>query len=472
MPAPAEGAAVFSPNAFIRITPDGLVTIMAKNPEIGQGVKTMLPMIIAEELDVDWKDVRIEQADSTPRIQPAVGRRQQRDADNWLPDAPRGRRRSRAMLVTAAARTWNVPESECETAAGVVHHRASNRSSRTARSRPKAATRSPRRTLAKVKLKDAEGLQDHRHARRAASTTRAIVTGKPLYGIDVEVPGMLYAMFEKCPVFGGKVASANLDAIKAQPGVRHAFVVEGNDDARRPHRAASPSSPTAGGQAQSARQKLKVTWNEGRHRRAEQRRLRAQAAELSQQPAAAHAAQGRRPRRGARAAPPRWSRPRTPIRSSRTRRSSRRTARRTSKTASWRSGRRRRTRRTAARSYRADARHRRERHHRAHHRARGGGFGRRLTNDYMVEAAWIAKTAGVPVKLLWTREDDMRHDFYRPAGFHYLQGRRRRGGQAHRVAGSLRHASARASASRISAQHGADRVPAALRPQLRARRRR
>jgi len=423
LPLPARAAAAAGApggatlNAYVTIGADGTVTIVAKNPEIGQGVKTMLPMLIADELDVEWSSVRIEQAD----LDAAKYGRQYAGGStatpqNWEPLRQVGAA-GRAMLVAAAAQSWGVPAAECRTASGVVIHAPSGRKLGYGALAAKAASL-PVPALASLRLKEPNDFTIIGRPLPGVDNAK-IVSGKPLFGIDVTVPGMLYAVFQKCPVFGGKVASANVDAIKALPGVRHAFVVEGGRSLTGllPGVAIVAESWWA---AETARGKLEVSWHEGAVRTQSSSGFAKAAAELAKETPQhslrrdgdAEAALARAAHRLEAA----YSYPFLPHLDLEPQNCTARVA--DGKVEIWAPtqlpG--------PGAGLVAETLGIPESAITVHMTRVGGGFGRRLRNDYMVEAAWIAKTVEAPVKLLWSRADDIQHDFYRPAGFHFFKG--------------------------------------------------
>lgn len=190
------------PSNYIKIAADGTVTIMAKNPELGQGVKTMLPMIIADELDADWKKVKVEQTDfDDTKYSGQIAGGSTATPTNWTPMRQVGAA-GRAMLITAAAETWNVPESEITTDSGKVLHKASNRSMDYGQLASKLTSiKTP--ALNTVKLKDPKDYKIIGHTQQSRDT-HSIVTGQPIFAIDMTRPGMLFACYEKCGVFGDR----------------------------------------------------------------------------------------------------------------------------------------------------------------------------------------------------------------------------------------------------------------------------
>jgi isoquinoline 1-oxidoreductase beta subunit len=413
-----------TPQAFIHIAPDGVVTIMARASESGQGMRNMLPMLIAEELDVDWKNVRVEQAELNEKV---YGRQFSGGSANtpqgWEPMRRVGAA-GRQLLITAASQTWSVPGDECTTQSGRVIHKASGRSAGYGELAAKAATL-PAPALSSVKLKDPKDYRIIGHSQPGVDT-HAIVTGKPLFGIDVVVPGMLFASIEKAPVFAGKVKSANVDQIKKLSGVRHVLVIDGGITPA----AFTPWEPgmepgiaivaDTWWQAQQARKQLKVDWDPGPAVTQNSEGFRKRAEELLQAPPAnslrKYGDVDAALKASAKVVEATYEYPFI----------AHVTLEPQGATAHWKEGKLEMWSTSTlpgnGLTLVAKTLGIQESDITTHMIRSGGSFGRRLQNDYLVEAAWIAKQIDAPVKLLWSREDDIAHDPFRPGGTVGLKG--------------------------------------------------
>ena len=415
MPRALGNPAALQPNGYIKIDAKGIL-IYAKNPEIGQGVKTSLPMIVAEELDAAWEDVEVVQSSIDQSLYGAQFAGGSMSIPmNWTPLRQAGAT-VRAMLVEAAAKRWGVDSASLSTRDSHVIHGASGRKlAYTELAAEAAAMEVPKPQSLTLKKRDQFRLLGKRIT---GVDNEALVRGEPLFGIDQTLPGMKYAVYQKCPAIGGKVTSANLDAIKAMPGVRDAFVLEGNGNAGEllPGVAIVADNTFSAIQAKRA---LKVEWDETDASKDSWSDAKAEAERLRKESGpqvvntgdvdAALASSAKRPsgfytyhfvshatlepqnctawfKDGALEL---WAPTQTPGQGIG----------------------------SAAKVVGISPSN-----VTLHQLRCGGGFGRRLYNDFTCEAAAIAKRAGVPIKLQWTREDDMAYDLYRAGGFHQMDG--------------------------------------------------
>ena len=424
---PGTGDEAHSITLYAEIRPSGRVTIFAPNPEIGQGTKTALPMIFAEEFDVAWKDVTIEMADylgGKMGSQSSGG--SYSTPGNWLP-LRRAGAAGRQMMMSAAAQRWSVPISECSTSEGIVTHSATGRQL-TYGLLAEDASKQPVPDLSQVPLKDESTFKIIGKPILDPDKAR-IVKGAQTFGIDVKVPGMQHAVYQKGPVFDAEVKSANLDEVGALPGVSRVFILKGSprllegppgapggiDDGLRGGVAIVADSWW---HAQKARRTLKVEWDEGPHSNDSTAGFDAQAKALFAAPpqgkvridgdpdAALH--------RSVRVIKAQYSYPfisHVPMEPQNCV-----AAYRDGKVEIWAP-----TQNPAPGRAGVAKRLGIDQNAVTIHMIRcGGGFGRRLANDYMIEAAAISKEIATPVKVLWAREDEIQHDFYRPGGYHNL----------------------------------------------------
>jgi isoquinoline 1-oxidoreductase subunit beta len=423
-----QTAGVFAPNQWLSIDRDGLVTITNSVPEMGQGSMTTTTIIIADELDADWKKIRVNQAPADPKryanpitgSQSYGGSRGVRDhMEMWRKSAAAARQ----MLKQAAADEWGVPVDSVDTEPGVVVHRATGRKlaygQLVDRAQALPVPQSP-----KLKTPD-QFRYIGKNLHRLDSPEKA--TGRGIYGMDVQVPGMLVASIERPPVVsGGKVQSFDATSAKAIRGVKHVVQVTNGIAV------VADRFPTA----VAGRRALKVTWDLGPVAQVSSAQISIEYAKLSGQPGQvarkdgdvekAMAAGGRtleaayevpflehacmEPMNATAQVTPDgcvvWAPTQNPG-------SSQTTAARI----------------TGLPPEKVTV----------NTTLLGGGFGRRGETDFIVDAVETAKAVGAPVKLMWTREDDIQHGFYRPATYNVFRAALDAGGMPtawwHRIVG-------------------------------------
>jgi isoquinoline 1-oxidoreductase beta subunit len=391
---------VFSPNAYLKITPDDKVIVVVPRSEMGQGVRTSLPMILAEELEADWKKIEIEQAGASTLFGDQTTGGSASVRTTWDPMRKAGAA-AREMLISAAALQWGVARASCKAENGAVLHSGSNRRASYGELANKAATLP---VPTDVILKTAK---DYKIIGKPIPRldTPAKVNGSAEYGIDFRVPDMKYAVLARCPVIGGKVANFDDKDTKKISGVNYVGKIGDSSIAVVADSVWS---------AMEGRRLLQVSWDEGPNKdlntaavidslhqgaskkgvplysrgdvtKASGRRIEA-AYEL---PFMAHApmepGNATAHYQGSKCEV--WAPTQVPqdVRDS------------------------------VATAVGLD-----HDNVKVHVLLIGGGFGRRLEHDYGVEAAQVSKAINGPVKVIWTREDDMRNSTYRPASYHKL----------------------------------------------------
>jgi isoquinoline 1-oxidoreductase beta subunit len=409
-PSTSLGAAgTFEPNVWIKVSADESVRIMLTMLEMGQGVMTSMPMLVAEELDFDWSKIRTEWAGADPKYgNPNFGGQQLTAGSNSVRGMWKVLRESgaaaRSMLVTAAAQTWNVPESSCTTDNGVVMHQASGRKLTYGALVDKAAALPVPKTVALKDPKDFKVLGKS----LARLDVPEKVNGTAGFGIDVKLPGLLTARVVRCPVFGGKVAKFNADKAKAVPGVKNVVQISSGIAVV----ADNYWSASKGAQA------LEITWDEGALAKLTSADILKKQAELAQQPgkvarndgnaeAALKSSQGFERTFEAPFLAHATMEPMNCTADVRADRCDVYVPTQ-GQTASHQAA-------VAASGLPADK-------VKVYVTYMGGGFGRRGEGDFVADAVETSKAVGKPVKVVWSREDDMQHDYYRPVSYARMWG--------------------------------------------------
>ena len=417
----AEAATGKSPSAvplnmYIKIATDNTVTVVVSQSEMGQGVLTSIPMMVAEELEAAWSQVRVEQSPADPiYVNPRWAGFKARGGFQYTTGSSavrnvgvlvrRAGAAARFMLVSAGAERMQVLRSECIAENGFVIHKPSGR---------KVSYGSVANDAAKMVAPDEPVLKKPSEFKLIGKSMPRVdtplkVNGKAVFGIDVRVPNMLTATVVRCPVFGGKVASFDASKTKAVKGVRHVVQISSGIAVVADHFWAAKRGADA----------LNVTWDEGPYAKLNSADIRKTFAELAKQPGKvrrndgdANKALEQAPRKieAVYEVPFLETSCMEPMNA----------------TAHWKGDSVEVWAPTQAQSNNQQAIMDATGLSRAkitlHTTFLGGGFGRRAYNDFVLEAVETSKAIGKPVKVIWTREQDMQHSYYRPATYNVLSG--------------------------------------------------
>ena len=402
--APVETMAPARLNAWMLISADDAVTIVIDKSEMGQGILTALCMIAAEELDCDWKKIRTEFAPAAKEyFNPAFGMQGTGGSSSvrssWDPMRKAGAA-ARDMLLQAAAQQWNVDKSACRTENGVIYHDASKR---------KLNYGSVAAAAAKLPVPQDVAPKDPKQFRIVGKATARLdtpdkVNGRAQFGLDVRRPEMLYAVVARCPVFGGKVASFDATKAKAIPGVRNVVEIS---------RGVAVVADNTWA-AMQGRRALDVKWDEGANANANSENISKLFADQMAKPGAEARKEGDAASALGGAAQKLEAVYEVPYLAHATMEPINCTADvRVDRVDVWAPTQFQ----TMAQGTAAKICGLKPENAFIHTTYLGGGFGRKAGTDFVIEAVETSKAIGKPVKLTWSREDDMQHDYYRPASY-------------------------------------------------------
>ena len=414
---PAPAGTGFAPNAWLRVGTDGRVTLTIDKCEMGQGSQTGLAMILAEELEADWSQVRLGPMPENPA---AWSRRMSTGGSTAIHTSwdllRKAGATAREMLVSAAADTWRVDRSTCRADSGTVLHPATGRRLAYGKLAARAA---------RLPVPDNVPLKEPKDFRLIGSRVPRLDTpaksdGSAVFGIDVKVPGMLIASIERCPVFGGKVKRFDAERARAVPGVRHVVALEASPwtgmNGVRGAGCAAGVAVVADSywQAYQGRRALEIEWDEGESASLDSDGIRAQFAQLAEQPGVEARKEGDPAAALATAARRVEAAYEVPFLHHATMEPMTCTAHvRPDGCEVWAPTQNQ----SDAQRVAAELTGLPNEKVLIHTTFLGGGFGRRLEPDFVSEAVRVSKLVGAPVKVIWSREDDVQHGFYRPASY-------------------------------------------------------